>query len=123
MKQLALLKKVDSIIEEEVTLKMGDIEFTGFATVCPYKIYEGNQYQISIGLTILDELVIEEACEDRAEIIKIGESFSYLIRGLLKKDGIIDAGIIIEDDILKKFSYYEGKYVEFKVDRISIEFL
>ena len=38
MKYMALVKGMDSQIEEEVTLEIEGVEFTGFALICPYTI-------------------------------------------------------------------------------------
>jgi hypothetical protein len=51
------------------------------------------------------------------------EGYSYKIYGLLKENGKIDAGIILEDELINNFAYLIDKYVELKVDRIDIEFL
>lgn len=57
------------------------------------------------------------------EIERINDGFEYLIRGKLQEGGRVDAGIIFEDELLEEYKYLLGKYVEMKVDRISVEFL
>jgi hypothetical protein len=37
----ALVKRLDPQIEEEVTIEIEGIQFTGFAFICPYKIEVG----------------------------------------------------------------------------------
>lgn len=56
----ALVKRLDPQIEEEVTLEIEGIEFTGFSFICPYKIEVGKSYSVSLGFTILNELIIHE---------------------------------------------------------------
>lgn len=46
----ALVKRLDSQIEEEVTIEIEDIEFTGFAFICPYKIEVGKSYPVTMEL-------------------------------------------------------------------------
>ncbi|WP_077310519.1 hypothetical protein [Terribacillus halophilus] len=124
MTYIAKLIKLNPHIEEEVTLKINDVEFTAFAFVCPYPIELGRSYPISIGFTILDELNIHELNENRKEIVRLDSSYEYLIRGLLQRNSL-DAGIIIndEDEYFSDYPNLIGKQVEIKVDRISVEFL
>jgi hypothetical protein len=124
MRYLALVKGLDPHIEEEVTLEVQGIEFTGFAFICPYEIELGKKYPVSIGFTILDGLEIREISDSKKEFERIGTSFQYYIRGILNEDSI-DAGIVISDDDEYFANYPDliGKAVEFQVDRISVEFL
>ncbi|BAC15318.1 hypothetical protein ACFQ4N_15905 [Oceanobacillus iheyensis] len=120
----ALVKRLNSQIEEEVTLEIKGIEFTGFAFICPYEIELGKTYPVSVGFTILDELIISETKVEKKELERIGFGYEYYIRGLLQKDSI-DAGIIFndEDEYFSDYPELIGKYVEMKIDRISVEFL
>lgn len=124
MRYLALVKGLDPHIEEEVTLEIQGIEFTGFAFICPYEIKIGEKYSVSLGFVILDGLDIREIYDSRKEMERIGTSFKYYIRGILNEDSI-DAGIVIsdEDEYFTNFPDLIGKAVEFQVDRISVEFL
>ncbi|MDU7950421.1 MAG: hypothetical protein E7J31_18615 [Clostridium sp.] len=65
MKYVAFIKQVNCDIEEEVTIKIGDIVLTGFANICPYPIEEERSYPVSIGFTILDEFEIVEQQEQK----------------------------------------------------------
>ena len=120
----ALVKRLDLQIEEEVTIEIEGIEFTGFAFICPYKIEVGKSYPVSIGFTILNELMIREIQGEKKEIERIGMGYEYYIRGLLHEDKI-EAGLVFTDDDEYFSDYPElmDKYIEIKVDRISIEFL
>ncbi|MGY0691931.1 hypothetical protein ACW2QC_03960 [Virgibacillus sp. FSP13] len=120
----ALIKRLDPQIEEEVTIEIEGIEFTGFAFICPYKIEAGKSYPVSIGFTILNELMIREIQGEKKEIERIGLGYDYYIRGLLHED-TIDAGVIFtdEDEYFSDYPELMNKYIEIKVDRISIEFL
>ncbi|WP_078555995.1 hypothetical protein [Bacillus alkalicellulosilyticus] len=120
----ALVKRLDPQIEEEVIIEIEGIEFTGFAFICPYKIEVGKSYPVSIGFTILNELMIREIQGEKKEIERIGLGYEYYIRGLLHEDNI-DAGLVFTDDdeYLSDYPELMDKYIEIKVDRISIEFL
>lgn len=123
MEQKARLKRTSEIIEEEVVLQVSDIEFVGFANIIPYEINVGDEYEVSLGITILDDFSISESISKTKEIEHINDGFEYLIRGKLKEGGKIDAGIILENELLEEYKYLLGKYVEIKADRISVEFL
>ncbi|MYL62226.1 hypothetical protein GLW07_02535 [Bacillus hwajinpoensis] len=120
----ALVKKLDTQIEEEVTLEIDGVEFTGFALICPYEIELGKSYPVLIGFTILDDLMIREIQEEKKEIERIGLGYEYYIRGMLNEE-TIDAGIVFtdEDEYFSDYPEFIDKNVEMKVDRISIEFL
>lgn len=124
MKHFAMVKKLDPSIEEEVTLDIQGIEFTGFATICPYEIEVGNMYPVTIGFTILDDIIMNEAKDQRIGLEYLDSGYRYCIKGVLNETSI-DAGIIIEDDedYFKDYRYLINKLVEFQVDRMNIEFL
>ncbi|MBE0343127.1 hypothetical protein E4V51_21735 [Paenibacillus sp. 28ISP30-2] len=124
MKYLAIIKRLSPHIEEEVTLEIQGIEFTGFSFVYPYEVEVGKEYSVSIGFTILDELVIREIHDEKKELEPIGLGYQYYIRGFLQEDSI-NAGIVFsdEDEYFVDYPDLIGKYVEMKVDRSSIEFL
>lgn len=120
----ALVKRLDPQIEEEVTIEIDGIEFTGFSFVCPYKIEVGKSYPVSLGFTVLDELIIREIQGEKKELERIGLGYEYYIRGLLHEDKI-DAGLVFtdNDEYFSDYPELMDKYTEIKVDRISIEFL
>lgn len=120
----ALVKRIDPLIEEEVTVEIKGFEFTGFASICPYKIEAGKRYPVLIGFTILDDLKIYETSEDKKEIERIDSSFEHYITGVLYED-TIDAGVVFtdEDEYFSEYPELIRRNVTMKVDRISIEFL
>lgn len=119
-----LIKRLNPLIEEEAIIEINGIELTGFSSICPYEIKVGGVYQVAIGFTILDELIIHEIPEDKKEIERIGSGYEYYLRGLLHVDKI-DAGLIFtdEDEYFADFFELIDKMVEIKIDRISLEFL
>jgi hypothetical protein len=124
MKYTCKVIKINPSIEEEVTIEVNNKKLTVFSTVCPYPLQEGLYYPILISFTILDELNIKESKSVESEIIQLGKSDKYLIRGILEADHI-DAGIqvIDEDDYFSEYVHLYGKTVEIVVDRIEVEFL
>lgn len=123
MSQKALLQRCGEIIEEEVQMRINDIELVGFANVVPYQIIVGGEYETIIEITVFDEFNITELQSNTKEFERIGDSFKYLIRGKLLERGVLDAGIIIKDELLEEYDYLVGKYIEIRVDRINIEFI
>lgn len=53
MKYMAYVEKIDELIEEAVTININGVVFTGFSTVCPYKIEEGKSYPVILDITVL----------------------------------------------------------------------
>lgn len=123
LKQTALLTKVSEIIEEEVALRIGNIEFTGFASIVPYQLKVGNQYDVLVGITVLNDFQITESSVGIKELKPLNGSFKYLIRGILKEGGILDAGVVLQDEIFEEYGYLINKFVEVEVDRINVEFM
>ncbi|WP_289396083.1 hypothetical protein [Bacillus sp. DX1.1] len=123
MRYQALVKEIDPYIEEEVIVKIQDIELTCFANICPYEIKLREIYPTELSLWFLDyyEIDIQDGQEKQA--IKLDDSFKYELKGLLTSDGILDIGIPIEDEILEDYEHLYGKYIKLIVDRINIEFL
>ncbi|ACK87764.1 hypothetical protein bcere0016_9460 [Bacillus cereus 95/8201] len=124
MKYRAYVEKTDELIDEEVTININGVVFTGFSTVCSYKIEEGKSYPVIFDITVFDNIEINEGIEGVKSLKRIDNSFKYRISGILNR-GFIDAGIIItdEDEIFLERSEYFNKYVEIEVDRINIEFV
>ncbi|MED1507301.1 hypothetical protein [Bacillus proteolyticus] len=124
MKYMAYVEKTNKLMEEEVTININGIVFTGFSTVCPYKIEEGKSYPVILDITVFDNIEINEGIDGVKSLKRSDNSFKYRISGMLNH-GFIDAGIIItdEDEIFPEHSEYFNKYVEIEVNRINIEFL
>lgn len=124
MKYFAKVKKLDPSIEEEVTLEIQGIEFTGFATICPYVIEVGKIYPVTVGFMILDDIIMNEARDPKKGLEYLASGYRYCIRGVLNETSI-DAGIIIEDEdeYFEDYQYLVNKFVEFQVDRMTVEFL
>lgn len=119
----ALIKSLDSDVEEQVNLLVDGIELTCFAGVCPYQIQVGKEYPVVFEMCVFDDYSVSSSDKQEILVAQIDSGFEYLIRG--KLDGnTIDCGIPFEDDVLMSdFGYLNGQFVDFKVDRIDVEFL
>ncbi|GIP46333.1 hypothetical protein J45TS6_47920 [Paenibacillus sp. J45TS6] len=67
MRYVALVKRLDPHIEEEVTLEIQGVEYTGFTFICPYEIEVGGKYPVSIGFTVLEGLEISEVFDGKKD--------------------------------------------------------
>lgn len=121
MIQTALLKSIDESIEEEVLLEINGIEFTGFTNYCPYAINIGQKYNVS--LNMFTDSDISKSKTKIKEITQIDAGFGYFIRGKMLAGGLIDAGIILEEEFFAEYEYLQGEYVELEVGRIDVGFL
>ena len=92
-----ICRKIDELIEEEVTININGVVFTGFSTVCPYKIEEGKNYPVILDITVFDDIEINEGIDGVKNLKRIDNSFKYRISGILNPE-FIDAGIIITDE-------------------------
>ncbi len=121
-KVTGIVKKISDNIEEEVTLEVNDIEVICFAGVCPYEIKVGGEYPVIFSSMIFDDYDVKELQAETQSLEKINAGYSYIAKG--KLDGMKVLSIIdIQDDGLLDFEYLDGKYVEFKIDRLDVEFL
>jgi hypothetical protein len=118
----ASVVNIDKNVEEEVTLDIGNVEITCFACFSPYKFSVGYKYSISLELMCFNDFEVREMKEAKREIVRIKNTFSYFIRGELNGN-VLDAGLRFEDNAFLDFPFYNGKYIELKVDRIDAEFL
>jgi hypothetical protein len=119
----AFLKSVNPNIEEEVVIVINGIELVGFLSYCPYAVEVEKTYPISIEITVLDEFEIRKADLSVREMQRLNQGFAYIIKGILKTGGVIDSVIEIQDEILVDYAYLYDEFVEFKVDRLSVNFL
>lgn len=119
----AKVERIDEDVEEAVTLQFNGVRVVCFAGFCPYPIREGELYPVSTALTIFDEYKLCESNDRYPSLSQIGNSFSYMVTGLLSGD-VLDAGIKFLDEVfLSDYGYLNGKMVSLRVDRINVEFL
>lgn len=107
---------------EEVTIETNDVIITGFVNsgveknigdICDFKIQ------------LYDDLEMKEIAENKKELYRIENSYSYYVRGILDVDAlkvhsILDIDLDKED--VYDYSFLDGKYVEIRVQRLDINF-
>lgn len=118
-----LLEKIDDVVEEEVTLLVGNQKLVCFAGTCPYQIEVGRYYQVDFDMKVFDDYSVVLSNLKKSSLTRLGDTFSYIINGKLQGNSI-DCVIPFEDNVLlSAFGYLDGEFVEFKVDRIDVNFL
>lgn len=123
--QVVRLERLSDLVEEEVTLSIGDCELVCFAGARPYKLIEGSSYPVRLNLLILDDYRIYELDDDSEEIIsRRGSGYSYQVKGRLIEGHLHACGFTFENGAFESdYVYLEGKMMSIDVDRIDAKFL
>ena len=122
MKNIAKVISLDENIEEEAVIQINSIEFVTFIAYAPYIIEKNKQYSVEVTFFV-DEIIIQESNQETKKLIRNNDSFEYTVIGYLNKNGQLDVGFLIEDEIFDDYKYMYGKYINLKVDRINTEFI
>lgn len=125
MNYLAEILHLGDDVEEEALLRIRDIEITCFVALCPFNIEEGKSYEVELIAQIFDEYLVRELDKDSSPgIVRVGRSFSYIMKGRLTDKCLDVGGIRFFDDVLiSEFGHLQGKMIEWKVDRVDATFL
>jgi len=115
------IMSLDEHIEEEAVVQINNIEFVTFIAYAPYLIEVNHQYPVEISLFV-DEVEVKENADEIKSLIRIGETFEYIVSGYLNTKGQLDVGFLIEDEIFGDYQYLYGKFITLRVDRINSEF-
>lgn len=123
MKYEATIISENPDIEEELKIRVKDIELLCFVEEyrCPVEV--GEEYIIDLEVVIFEDLNIEKSSAKTKEIIQQGDSFSYCIKGIFHpSDKKIDSGIDIDlaDEDISDFWYLENQFVMLSIDRFNI---
>lgn len=120
----ATVMNMDQIIEEEVTIAIGDLILTCFANIVPYQLQLGVSYMVALTPTTFEGYSIREIAPEEKSITRITTDYSYTVIGTLSGNQVDCGKIAIEDDYLStEFAYLDGNTIEWKVDRLDLEFL
>ena len=125
MNYLAEVLWVGDDIEEEVVLRINEINITCFANVCPLQIHVGLRYWVSITPYISGDYHVREVTE-RVSIgfHRLNSGFSYDVVGILNEGNLEVDSLVLEDDyLIQEYGHLNQKTVEWKVDRLDVEFL
>ena len=123
MQYEARLVAVDDSIEEEVTVRIGDVELCCFAN----RGHPGDLdriYQVELSLQDVGGWRLEALGDVDLEprITRVGSGYGYVLVGRL--DGLrLDAGVLFVDACFADYAYLSGTRVRVHVDRIGIDFL
>lgn len=115
-----IIKRI--IDDEEVTVKIGNVEITGFVNCGCDKSIGDN---CKVDMLLYDDLVICELFDEQVFAIRKGEAYSYEIRGILDvENSLLKSAIDFEVDKeeLINYGYLNGKFVSMNVVRIDLDF-
>jgi hypothetical protein len=119
-----LIKDINQDIEGEVTLVVNGLELTCFSNMPPSLNSIGTECEIEFLPMVFGEYDVHEVPDTSGPLVqRVGNSFSYVVSGLLN-EGAIDAGpVTFEDEVLQsEFGYLDGKMVAWKIDRLDVDF-
>jgi len=119
---IGLVVKINNNIEEEITLEVNGIEVICFANVCPYDIEVGEKYPVMFSSMTFDDYNVKELHEEIKSLKKTDNAYSYVVKGKLEGEMVLSVIDIVDDGLLD-YKYLDGSYVEFKIDRLDVEFL
>ncbi|MBO1113315.1 hypothetical protein [Bordetella petrii] len=116
----AKILRLGESVEGEVMLQIGNTELTCFAY--NFAIEVGSSYPVELNL--FDDYTVEERPDGlEPSIVRVGNTFSYVITGRLNGRYLESGELTFEDDmLLSDFGYLDGKMVAMKVDRIDADF-
>lgn len=124
----ALIKGLNSDVEEEITIQVNNIVLNCFVTQWGFSdVVLNKNYKVDIGATIFDDVVIEKK-DVPCGFNQIDNSFGYMLSGRFCFDTYrMDCGIIIELDKnevdLSDYAYLDNQNIVLQVDRITVEFV
>ena len=114
--------EIINVLEDEVTVKIGDACITGFVNCgVPKKI----GHVVSVEILLYDDLVITQCDEIKISVERKGKTFEYSLFGILDiESGILKSVIDFEIDReeLYNYGYLDGKRVKIDVLRIDLDF-
>ena len=109
--------------DDEVKIAIGNEEIECFINSCPFKIAEGESYEVELDLISFEDEVTPTKTDFNLGAVKIEGKLENRIVGILGQD-FIDFGVKITHEYLfEGFESLYGERVEFIIDRIQIDFL
>jgi hypothetical protein len=123
MRYEAKIISENSDIEEELKIKIEDIELLCFVEEYRCAVEIGKEYIIDLEIVVFDDLDIEKSTMKTKEVIQQADSFAYCIRGVFyplekKIDSGIDIDLATED--ISDFWYLENQFAKLNVDRFNL---
>ncbi len=97
-------------IEEELKIKIKDIELLCFVEEYKCSVEVGQEYIVELETVVFDDLDIEKSTLQAKEITQVADSFAYFIRGVFHPSSKkIDSGIEIDlaDEDISDFGIWK----------------
>jgi hypothetical protein len=125
MKYTATIVSLGKEIGEEIVFLINENTLSCFVNVQPAGLKPGFLCTVTLDAMVFDEYEMNQTTEStKPSIIRIGESFSYISKGVLKGNSLKIKNVEFEDEVfMKEFPYLDGKMVSWKIDRLDAEIL
>ena len=114
--------EIINIVEDEVTVRIGDACITGFVNC---GIIKKIGQEAIVEILLYDDLEITQCNEKKVSIERKNETFEYSLFGTLDiAKGILKSVINfeIDEEELYNYGYLDGKQVKVDVLRIDLDF-
>lgn len=124
MTQLATVHALDPDNELSVTLRVGAVIVTCFASNPPGQLAVGKVYPVEFTVLDCGDVSVEEADQDAApSLVRVGPGYHYRATGRIVGDSV-NVGIVIEPPWpYADYAYLDGKMVTFEIDRLDVSFV
>lgn len=121
----AKLIKLNELDVCEATLEINNKTIVAYIVICPYKLIINKIYSVYFYADFFNGEPYKEIEENNYELIYTGEAYSYLVKGKLLNEKVIDVGGIIIDtgNRFEKKTYLINRFVRLTIDRLDVEFL
>ncbi len=122
MKYMKYNCEIINIVDDEVTIRIGNVCITGFVN-CGVTKKIGQEAIVEI--LLYDDLEITQCDEKKLCIKRKKQTFQYSLWGILDIDNGILKSVInfeIDEEELYKYGYLDGEQVKVDVLRIDFDF-
>lgn len=118
----AKLIKLNTTIEEEVTLLVEGEVIECFASFCPYNLEVGKTYEVELSLNLPQDYKIKKIEPTEVRAIKKGRGFAYYLYGNLEDEKFQTFTTLFDENIHYEHPDLNNHFICLEVERIDASF-